>query len=97
MWNLSKETHRLREELMVAGGKDQGKEQLGSLGHAHTAVFKMDNQQGLTVEHRELCSMLCVSLNGRESGGEWIHVYEWLSPFAVHLNCHNIFCLSAIL
>jgi len=65
--------------------------------HAHTAVFKMDNQQGLTVEHRELCSMLCVSLNGRESGGEWIHVYEWLSPFAVHLNCHNIFCLSAIL
>ena len=22
---------------------------------------------------------------GREFGGEWIHVYLWLSPFAVHL------------
>ena len=21
----------------------------------------------------------------REFGGEWIHVYGWLSPFAVHL------------
>ena len=20
-----------------------------------------------------------------ESGGEWIHVYVWLSPFAIHL------------
>ena len=22
---------------------------------------------------------------GGESGGEWIHVYVWLSPFTVHL------------
>ena len=22
---------------------------------------------------------------GREFGGEWIHAYVWLSPFAVHL------------
>jgi len=22
---------------------------------------------------------------GREFGGEWIHVYVWLNPFAVHL------------
>ena len=22
---------------------------------------------------------------GGEFGGEWIHVYVWLSPFAVHL------------
>ena len=22
---------------------------------------------------------------GGESGGEWIHIYVWLSPFAVHL------------
>ena len=34
----------------------------------HTATFKMDNQQGPTVEHRELCSMLCGSLDGR---GVW--------------------------
>ena len=23
---------------------------------------------------------------GGEFGGEWIHVYVWLSPFTVHLN-----------
>ena len=33
--------------------------------HVHTAVFKMDNQQGHTVQHMELCSMLCGSLDGR--------------------------------
>ena len=27
---------------------------------------------------------------GGESGAEWIHVYVWLSPFAVHLKYHNI-------
>ena len=25
------------------------------------------------------------SLDGREFGDEWIHVYVWLSPFGVHL------------
>ena len=54
----------------------------------HNAIFKMDNKQGPIVEHRELCSMLCGSLDGREIWGRmdtctWIHV--WLSPSAVHL------------
>ena len=31
--------------------------------HAHTAIFKMDNQQGPTVWHREHCSMLCINNN----------------------------------
>ena len=33
-----------------------------------TLIFKMDNQQGPTVQHRELCSMSCGSLGGR---GVW--------------------------
>ena len=37
-------------------------------GHVHPAMSKMDNQQGPPVHHRELCSMLCGSLNGR---GVW--------------------------
>ena len=28
-------------------------------GHVHTTIFKMDNQQGPTVQHMELCSMTC--------------------------------------
>ena len=32
----------------------------------HTATFKRDNQEGPTVQHMELCSMLRVSLDWRE-------------------------------
>ena len=31
----------------------------------HTAILKMDNQQGPTVSHRNLCSMLHGSLDGK--------------------------------
>ena len=31
-------------------------------GHVHAAIFKKDNQQGPTVQHRELCLMLWGSL-----------------------------------
>ena len=34
----------------------------------HTATFKRDNQEGPTVQHMELCSRLCGSLDGR---GVW--------------------------
>lgn len=27
---------------------------------------------------------------GEEFGGQWIPVYVWLCPFAMHLNYHNI-------
>ena len=38
-------------------------------GHAHTAMFKTDNQRGPAVQHRELCSVLCGSLDGSEVWG----------------------------
>ena len=58
----------LENELLVARGKEGGKDNQGVWdGHIHTAIFKMDNQ-GPTVQHRELCSMLCGSLDGR---GVW--------------------------
>ena len=37
--------------------------------HVHTAIFKMDKQQGPTIEHRELCLMLCGRLDGK---GVWV-------------------------
>ena len=58
--------------LWLPGGKDgQGIWD----GHVHTAIFKTDNQQGSTVQHRELCSMVCGSLDGEEFEGKWIHVH----------------------
>ena len=53
--------------------------------HVYTAIFKMDGQQGPTMQYRELSSMLYDSLDGRRLGEQLIHVYVWLSPFAVHL------------
>ena len=51
---------------MAVGKKDWGRDNYGVWDqHVHTAVFKMDNQQGLTVQHMELCSMLSGSLDGR--------------------------------
>lgn len=52
--------------------------------HVHTVAFNLDNQQGPNVQHKELCSMLCGSLDwGGGLGGARTHV--WLSPFAVYL------------
>ena len=53
---------------MVAGtgGNIGGRDSWGVWdGRVHTAIFKMDHQQGPTVKHMELCSVLCGSLDGR--------------------------------
>ena len=41
----------------------------------------MDNQQGPT-ENSAQCYV--TGWMGGEFGREWIHVYVWMSPFAVH-------------
>ena len=41
-------------------------------------IFKMNNQQEPTIQHKDLCSMLCGSLMVGKVEGEWIHVYVWL-------------------
>ena len=42
----------------------------------------------------ELCSMLCDSLDGRGTCGEWMCVYLQLSPFAVHLKLSHSLLIS---
>ena len=53
-------------EFKVAKEEGLGNRQGVWDGHVHTAVFKTDNQQGPTVQHRELCSMLCGSPDGKQ-------------------------------
>ena len=48
---------------------------MGRGGLVHTAVFKMDNQQGPAVEHRELCSIFCGTLDGK---GVWERVDTYM-------------------
>ena len=51
----------------------------------HTALFKINDQQGLTVKHRELCSTSCGSPDGRAVLWKGVHVYRQLRTSAVHL------------
>ena len=82
MWNLKRnDTHELiykterdsqtqKMNLWLPGGRPGGRESQGVWdGYVHSAIYKMDNQQGPTVQHRELYLMLCGSLAGREVWG----------------------------
>uniref|UniRef100_A0A8C2RMS0 Synaptotagmin-12 n=1 Tax=Capra hircus TaxID=9925 RepID=A0A8C2RMS0_CAPHI len=44
----------------------------------------MDNKQGLSTWNSAQCDV--AAWIGQRFGGEWIHVYGWLSPLIVHLN-----------
>ena len=56
----------LEKELKGYEGKGGERDSLGVWDwRVHTAICKMDNQQGPTVEHRELCSIFCNNLNGK--------------------------------
>ena len=50
---------------MVARGKDGDEIVRGWDGHVYTAIVKIDNQQGPTVQHRKLYSMFCNNLAGK--------------------------------
>ena len=77
LFTKHKQTHRLREKLMVPRREEWGKGQLGSWEEdVHTAVFKMDNQQDLMVRHRELSVTWQPGWEG--VGGEWVHVHARL-------------------
>ena len=50
-----KETQDLENELMVVGGS--GGQRVWD-GHVHTAMFRTGDQEGLIVQHMELCSIM---------------------------------------
>ena len=54
-------------------------------------IFKMDNQPGPTVQHRELCWRLCGSLDGRRVWGRNgnMYMYGWV-PLSSTRNYDNI-------
>ena len=67
------QTHRLRKQTYGSHKRKKGeRDKLGVWDeNIHTTVYKIDRQQGPTVQHVELCSVLCSSLNGRGVWGEW--------------------------
>ena len=82
LFTKQEQTYRLM--VTGQGKKDEEKGELRNLGlyklyiqfvyiqlglYVHIATFKMDNQQGPNVQHREICSMLHGSLDGRGVSG----------------------------
>ena len=54
-------------------------------GHAHTAIFKWITNKDLLYSTGNPAHCDVAAWTGGEFGGEWIHLYAWLSPFAAHL------------
>ena len=45
-------------------------------GHIHTAIFEMDNQQGPTIQHMELCSCSVAAwMEGEFRGDGYMYTY----------------------
>ena len=97
MWNLKKISckklyfqNRLRylKDRLLWGRMAESDHQGVWDGQVHIAMFKMDNQQGLTVLHRVLLQ-LCGSRDGRECGREWMHIYACI-PLLSTWNYNNI-------
>ena len=88
MWNLKRhDTNELtykmetdsqtsRMNLGLPGGRMEGRGSQGVWdGHVYTAIFKMDNQQGPTIQHWELYSILFMNQPGQEGSlGEKGHM-----------------------
>ena len=53
--------------------------------HVHTAIFKIGNQQGPTVQQRNSAQCHVAAWMREEFGDEWKHVYIRSGHFAMHL------------
>ena len=62
-----KQSHRVSKQTYgYQGGRMGSRDSYGVWNsHVHTAIFKMDDQQGPTVEQRKLNSIFCNNLNGK--------------------------------
>ena len=59
--------------LRLPGGGEVGRDSRGVWdGHAHTAMFNMDNQQGPTVSTGNSAQCHVTAWMGGQFGGEWI-------------------------
>ena len=58
-----KQTHRHRKQIYCYQRGKEGRDKLGVWDERmHTTVYKIDKQQGPTVQHRELYSVFCNNL-----------------------------------
>ena len=70
-----KQTYSYRKQTSgYQRGKVSGRDKLGIWDqHTHTTIYKIDNQEGPMVQHKELYSMLCNNQNLKKSGYMYMH------------------------
>ena len=94
--NTAQNRNRLTDsqnKLKLGHGKDGGKGESGSLGWTCTHCYI---ENGWITNKDLLCSTwnsaqyYVAAQMGGKSGGEWIRVYVWLSPFALHLKLSQL-------
>ena len=77
--NISTETdsQTQRTDLWLPKGKGRGRDGLAVWDQQmQTLIYRMDKQEGPTVQHSELCSISCENHNGKEY--EKIYIFESL-------------------
>ena len=52
---------------------------LKQLSTTHVTIYKIDNQQGPTVQHRELYQYLVLTQNGNDSEKEYIYICVYIA------------------
>ena len=81
------QTHRLRNKLMTAMGGRWGEGIVREFEINMYALLYLKRITNKDVLYSKGNATQCyvAAWMGGEFGGEWTHVYVWLSPFAVHL------------
>ena len=88
LFTKQKQTHRLRERTYgYWGGEEWGEGIIREFGiDMYTLPYlKWITNKDLLYSTGNSSQCYVAAWMGGEFGGEWIHVYVWLSPFAVHL------------
>ena len=77
----------LKNKFMVAWGEERGKWIVRDFGVDMYTLLYLKRITSKDPRHNTWNSAQCfvVAWMGGEFGREWIHVYVWLSPFAVHI------------
>ena len=60
LFTKQKWSYRVKEKNIVTKGEGKVRDVLGyGINNICTTIYKIDNHQGPTVYHKELCSLLC--------------------------------------
>ena len=83
LFTKQKQTYRLRERTY--GYQGEGIVRQFGINMYTLPYLKWITNKDLLYSTGNSSQCYVAAWMGGEFGGEWIHVYVWLSPFAVHL------------